>query len=146
MWILDKTLNDMVPQLIPREPVNIDGVKPGFNTIRTTIQTNEMIHVEIDPTSNAPIAVFDGKKRNSSIDFIRSSRLECDIHIPINQQSGKCFFLIHSLSHLLLIASEESISLPITSLSSTYHPPASPNFPRLTPCTTFRRSSSRSNV
>lgn len=64
---LDKTLNDVVPQLIPREPVNIDGVKPGFNTIRSNIPTNESIHVEIDPTSNAPIAVFDGKTIHSSI-------------------------------------------------------------------------------
>lgn len=51
----------MVPQLIPREPVNIDSVKPGFNLIRSNIQPNEIINVEIDPTSNAPIAVFDGK-------------------------------------------------------------------------------------
>ena len=58
----------MVPQLIPRDPVNIDGVKPGFNTIRSTIQTNETIHVDIDPTSNAPIAVFDGKRKNT--DFL----------------------------------------------------------------------------
>lgn len=57
---IDKTLNDMVPQLIPRDPVNLDGIKPGFNTIRSTIQTNEINHIEIDPTNNAPIAVFDG--------------------------------------------------------------------------------------
>ncbi len=50
----------MVPQLIPRDPVNIDGIKPGFNTIRSNIQTNETIHIDIDPTNNAPIAVFDG--------------------------------------------------------------------------------------
>ncbi len=50
----------MVPQLIPRDPVNSDGVKPGFNSIRSNIQTNETIDVEIDPTSNAPIAIFDG--------------------------------------------------------------------------------------
>jgi hypothetical protein len=50
----------MVPQLIPRDPVNSDGVKPGFNSIRSNIQTNEIINVEIDPASNAPIAVFDG--------------------------------------------------------------------------------------
>ena len=59
----------MVPQLIPREPVNIDGVKPGFNTIRSTIQTNETIHVDIDPTSNAPIAVFDGKNKTTIFDI-----------------------------------------------------------------------------
>jgi hypothetical protein len=57
--IIDKTLNDMVPQLIPREPVNVNGVKPGFNIIRANIQNN--IDVEIEPTSDAPIAVFDGK-------------------------------------------------------------------------------------
>jgi hypothetical protein len=49
----------MVPQLIPREPININGVKPGFNSIRANIQNN--IDVEIEPTSDAPIAVFDGK-------------------------------------------------------------------------------------
>lgn len=52
----------MVPQLIPRDPVNIDGIKSGFNSIRSNIQTTETLHVEIDPTSNAPIAVFDGIK------------------------------------------------------------------------------------
>jgi hypothetical protein len=52
----------MVPQLIPRDPVNIDGVKAGFNSIRANFQTNATIHVEIDPTSNAPIAVFDGMR------------------------------------------------------------------------------------
>lgn len=51
----------MVPQLIPRDPVNIDGVKPGFNSIRSNIQAAEGITVEIDPTNNAPIAVFDGR-------------------------------------------------------------------------------------
>ncbi|CAF3491826.1 unnamed protein product [Rotaria sp. Silwood1] len=64
-----KTLNDMVPQLIPRDPVNMDGIKSGFNSIRSNIQNN--IDVEINPTSNAPIAVFD----------------ECDIHIPTNQKT-----------------------------------------------------------
>ncbi len=57
----------MVPQLIPREPVNIDGIKPGFNTIRSNIQINETIHVEIDPTNNAPIAVLDGNNKQSKI-------------------------------------------------------------------------------
>ncbi|CAF3395587.1 unnamed protein product [Rotaria sp. Silwood1] len=106
-----KTLNDMVPQLIPRDPVNNDGIKPGFNLIRSNIQTNETINVEIDPTSNAPIAVFD----------------ECDIHIPTKQ-------------------TEESIFVPITSLSTTYVSTTSPNFPRLTPYTTLRRSSSKTNL
>lgn len=82
-------MNDVVPQLIPREPVNIDGVKPGFNTIRSNIPTNENIHVEIDPTSNAPIAVFDGKSHHYSILFSILSFLECDIHIPSNQKTGK---------------------------------------------------------
>lgn len=131
---IDKTLNDMVPQLIPREPVNIDGVKPGFNTIRSNIQTNETtVHVEIDPTSNAPIAVFDGKKKKTkdfSLQFNFSFDLECDIHIPTNQKTS---------------SREESISIPI---SSTYIPSttSSPNFPRLTPYSTLRRSSSRTNV
>lgn len=71
--------------------MNIDGVKPGFNTIRSTIPTNETIHVELDPTSNAPIAVFDGQtQRSSSNNLIElSSLLECDIHIPTNQKTGK---------------------------------------------------------
>jgi hypothetical protein len=119
----------MVPQLIPRDPVNIDGVKPGFNTIRSTVQTNETIHVDIDPTSNAPIAVFDGKNRKHRFSryFIYVFLLiECDIHIPTNQKPGI----------------EESISIPVTS----YAPPPSPNFPRLTPYSTLRRSSSRTNV
>ncbi|CAF1250354.1 unnamed protein product [Adineta steineri] len=63
-----KTLNDMVPQLIPREPINMNGVKPGFNSIRTNIQNT--IDIEIDPTNDAPIAVFD----------------ECDIQILPNQK------------------------------------------------------------
>ena len=89
-FCLDKTLNDVVPQLIPREPVNIDGVKPGFNTIRSNIPTNESIHVEIDPTSNAPIAVFDGKIPSFfDSPHSLSSLLECDIHIPSNQKTGK---------------------------------------------------------
>ncbi|CAF4549590.1 unnamed protein product [Rotaria sp. Silwood1] len=125
-----KTLNDMVPQLIPRDPVNNDGIKPGFNLIRSNIQTNETINVEIDPTSNAPIAVFD----------------ECDIHIP-TKQTGE--FILKKLSHDLLsffVSSEESIFVPITSLSTTYVSTTSPNFPRLTPYTTLRRSSSKTNL
>ncbi|UJR28556.1 hypothetical protein I4U23_009790 [Adineta vaga] len=62
-----KTLNTMVPQLIPREPVNIMGMKAGFNSIRSNIQDN--LQIEIDPTSDAPIAVFD----------------ECDINTKLNQ-------------------------------------------------------------
>jgi len=46
----------MVPQLIPRDPVNM---KSGFNLIRTNISNN--IDIEFDPTTDAPIAVFDGK-------------------------------------------------------------------------------------
>jgi len=53
---LDKTINDMVPQLIPRDPVNM---KSGFNSIRTNISNN--IDIEFDPINDAPIAVFDGK-------------------------------------------------------------------------------------
>jgi hypothetical protein len=53
VFFLDKTLNDMVPQLIPRDPVNM---KPGFLSMRTNID------IEFDPTNDAPIAVFDGKK------------------------------------------------------------------------------------
>lgn len=59
--VVDKTLNDMVPQLIPRDPVNSDGVKAGFNLIRSNVQVHETVNVEIDPTNNAPIAVFDGR-------------------------------------------------------------------------------------
>ena len=57
--ILDKALNEVVPQLIPRDPVNSDGVKPGFNSIRT----NPYHHAdaEIVPTGDAPMAIFDGK-------------------------------------------------------------------------------------
>ena len=62
---IDKTLNDMVPQLIPRDPVNSDGVKPGFNSIRSNIQLNETVNIDIDPTNNAPIAVFDGKEKQA---------------------------------------------------------------------------------
>lgn len=135
---LDKTLNDVVPQLIPRDPVNIDGVKPGFNTIRSNIPTNESIHAEMEPTNNAPIAVFDGteKKRlqQTSFTICLFSLAECDIHIPPNPKTGE------------FISPEKPTTLPITSPSSTYHPPASPNFPRLTPFTTLRRSSTRSNV
>ena len=78
--------------------MNIDGVKPGFNTIRSTIPTNETIHVELDPTSNAPIAVFDGQtQRSSSNNLIElSSLLECDIHIPTNQKTGKLIFFFAS--------------------------------------------------
>jgi hypothetical protein len=46
----------MVPQLIPRDPVNM---KSGFNSIRTNISNN--IDIEFDPITDAPIAVFDGK-------------------------------------------------------------------------------------
>jgi hypothetical protein len=53
---LDKTINDMVPQLIPRDPVNM---KSGFNSIRTNISNS--IDIEFDPINDAPIAVFDGK-------------------------------------------------------------------------------------
>jgi hypothetical protein len=60
--IIDKTLNDMVPQLIPRDPVNIDGIKVGFNSIRSNIHYN--IDGEFDPTNDAPIAVFDGTKKS----------------------------------------------------------------------------------
>lgn len=62
-FVLDKKLNDMVPQLIPREPVNINGNKPGFNSIRSNILNNNVI--DIDPTKNAPIAVFDGKDNST---------------------------------------------------------------------------------
>ncbi|CAF1523170.1 unnamed protein product [Adineta steineri] len=106
-----KTLNDMVPQLIPRDPVNLDGVKPGFNSILSNIQINETTNIEIDPTNNAPIAVFD----------------ECDIHIPTNQ-------------------TEEPVYIPVNSLLSTSVPITSPNFPRLTPYTTLRNLSSKTNV
>ncbi|CAF0748398.1 unnamed protein product [Rotaria sordida] len=61
-----KTLNDMVPQLIPRDPVNMNSIKSRFNSIRSNIQNN----IDINTISNAPIAVFD----------------ECDIHIPTNQK------------------------------------------------------------
>lgn len=60
LTIVDKTLNEMVPQLIPRDPVNSNGVKMPFHPLRTTLQTNETINVEIDPTTSAPIAVLDG--------------------------------------------------------------------------------------
>ena len=50
----------MVPQLIPRDPVNSNGVKMPFHSLRTTLQMNETINVEIDPTTSAPIAVLDG--------------------------------------------------------------------------------------
>lgn len=57
---VDKTLNDVVPPLIPRDPLNSEVLKAGFNFARPAMPTNEAIQVEIDPTSNAPIAVFDG--------------------------------------------------------------------------------------
>jgi hypothetical protein len=133
---LDKTLNDMVPQLIPRDPVNIDGVKPGFNTIRSTIQTNETIQIDIDPTSNAPIAVFDGNKSIFEIFHLFVFLIECDNHIPTNQKPGQLISI--SSPHLFFLFLEESIS--------TYVSPPSPNFPRLTPYSTIRRSSSRTNV
>ena len=50
----------MVPQLVPRDPVNNNSIKPGFNSVRSNIQINEPSHIEIDLTNNAPIAVFDG--------------------------------------------------------------------------------------
>ncbi|CAF1306275.1 unnamed protein product [Rotaria magnacalcarata] len=81
-----KTLNDMVPQLIPRDPLNSDGIKPGFNSIRSNIQINETINIDIDPTSNAPIAVFD----------------ECDIHIPTRQTEESTPMPITSLSSTYL--------------------------------------------
>jgi hypothetical protein len=37
--MLDKTLNEMVPQLIPRDPVTSDGVKPVIAPIRSTALT-----------------------------------------------------------------------------------------------------------
>jgi len=136
----------MVPQLIPRDPVNNDGVKPGFNSIRSNIQTNETIDVEIDPTSNAPIAIFDGIESYFYYIFIFFSFItECDIHIPTNQKPGK-FIEKNFYLNLFFIYLEESISIPITSLSSTYVPTTPPNFPRLTPYSTLRRSSSRTNV
>jgi hypothetical protein len=125
----------MVPQLIPRDPVNIDGVKPGFNSIRSNIQTNEIINVEIDPTSNAPIAVFDGIEYDLyayTFHCLFLFLIECDIHIPTNQ-TGE--FLNKVNSNLFSINLEESITIPITSTS--------PNFPRLTPYTISRTSSSR---
>ena len=60
----DKSFNDMVPQLIPREPVNIDGVKAGFTSVRPNISSIPIVQhheIDIDPTRDAPIAVFDGK-------------------------------------------------------------------------------------
>ena len=75
--------------------------------------------------------------------------IECDIHIPSNQNTGKIIFDIYLEFLVVFFLSaylEESISIPITSLSSTYVPTTSPNFPRLTPYTTLRRSSSRTNV
>ena len=60
LYAIDKTLNDVVPPLIPRDPLNSDVLKAGFNFIRPAIPTNEGMQVEIDPTSNAPIAVFGG--------------------------------------------------------------------------------------
>lgn len=59
----------MVPQLISREPVNMNGIKPGLNSMRSNIQNN--FHVDIDPTSDAPIAVFDGK--NIFVDYFFKS-------------------------------------------------------------------------
>jgi hypothetical protein len=52
----------MVPQLIPRDPVNIDGVKAGFASVRSNILHLHPTHpdIGIDPTNDAPIAVFDG--------------------------------------------------------------------------------------
>jgi len=52
--------------------VNSDGVKAGFNSIRSNIQINETINVEVDPTNNAPIAVFDGMRfyHNSVLYFL----------------------------------------------------------------------------
>jgi hypothetical protein len=47
----------MVPQLIPREPVNM---KPGFLSMRSNISNN--IDIEFDPINDAPIAIFDGRK------------------------------------------------------------------------------------
>jgi hypothetical protein len=64
-YIPDKTLNDVVPQLIPREPVNIDGVKAGFTSVRSNIhqlQIHHHVDIDIDPTNDAPLAVFDGKQ------------------------------------------------------------------------------------
>ena len=58
-FFLDKTFNDIVPQLIPREPINNVRMKSGLSSIRSNIQDN--LEIEIDPTSDAPIAVFDGK-------------------------------------------------------------------------------------
>jgi hypothetical protein len=76
----------MVPQLIPRDPVNLEGVKAGFNSLRAHIQTNETINVEIDPTSNAPIAVFDGIEYYLYSYELYFILIECDIHIPTNQR------------------------------------------------------------
>ncbi|CAM4749618.1 unnamed protein product [Rotaria magnacalcarata] len=65
-----KALNNTVPQLIPREPVNMSGIKPGFNSIRSIIPNHN--GTEIDLPNNAPIAIFD----------------ECDIHISTNQKGS----------------------------------------------------------
>ncbi|CAF0948059.1 unnamed protein product [Adineta ricciae] len=69
-----KTFNDIVPQLIPREPINSIGMKPGLSSIRSNIQDN--LEIEIDPTSDAPIAVFD----------------ECDINTKTNQKEQKYIY------------------------------------------------------
>jgi len=61
----------MVPQLIPRDPVNM---KSGFNSIRTNISNN--IDIEFDPTTDAPIAVFDGKIIFKKIIFLQNSFLK----------------------------------------------------------------------
>ncbi len=56
MNCIDKPLNETIPQLIPRDPVNM---KSGFNSIRTNISNH--IDIEFDPTNDAPIAVFEGR-------------------------------------------------------------------------------------
>lgn len=63
MFFIDKTFDERVPQLIPREPVNIEAMKAGFNSNRLNLHPNQpqaQNEITIDPTTDAPIAVFDG--------------------------------------------------------------------------------------
>ena len=82
----------MVPQLIPREPVNIDGVKAGFTSVRPNLSAMPMtqqLEIDIDPTRDAPMAEFDGNcfVRHRNGFSSRSRDLECDIPLSINERS-----------------------------------------------------------
>ena len=116
-----------------------DGIKADFNSIRSNIQRNDIINIEIDPTNNDSVSAFDGPD-----DYFLSVQIlffvflflsECDIHIPTNQ-TGK---FKNNANHDFYCL-DESVSTPITSLSSTSVPPTLLNFSRLTSYKILRKT------